>query len=59
MVTYCMGETCPIRNQCLRYTSGRNATFQDWCDAKFVRHCTNQRLFMQDENNVNQDSKRH
>ena len=49
---YCMGIQCPVKNQCLRYTSGIGATMRDGTLDKFVRKCTNQKMYMQDEENV-------
>lgn len=49
---YCMGIQCSIRNQCLRYTEGLGATLYDGIKDTFVRKCTNQRLFVQDTNNI-------
>lgn len=47
-----MGIQCSIRNQCLRYTEGLGATLYDGIKDTFVRKCTNQRLFVQDTNNI-------
>lgn len=49
---YCMGIQCPVKNQCLRYTSGIGATMHDGTLDKFVRKCTNQKKFLQDEARV-------
>lgn len=46
---YCMGIQCPVKNQCLRYTSGIVATMHDGTLDKFVRKCTNQKKFVQDK----------
>ena len=46
---YCMGIQCPVKNQCLRYTSGIGATMYDGTLDKFVRKCTNQKMFVQDD----------
>lgn len=49
---YCMGIRCSIRYQCLRYNKGLLATIQDGTMDKFLRNCTNQKLYLKDENNV-------
>jgi hypothetical protein len=54
---YCMGINCPIRTQCLRYTKGLGATMYDGIKDKYIQSCTNQRKYVQDESNVNTDSK--
>lgn len=41
--TYCMGIECPVRNRCLRYTSGIDAKINDGTLDKFERKCTNQK----------------
>ena len=46
----CMGVECPIKNQCLRYTQKS--------DGKRMRKCMSSKMFLQDENKVNGDSKR-
>lgn len=55
---YCFGIECPIRKSCLRYSKGLVAMENDGTTDKFIRKCTRQRRFLQDENNVNQDSRR-
>lgn len=47
--TYCMGIECPVRNSCLRYTSGIDAKINDGTLDKFVRKCTNQKKFIRDK----------
>ena len=47
-----MGIQCSVKNQCLRYTSGIGATMCDGTLDKFVRKCTNQKKFLQDEARV-------
>ena len=59
MKTYCMGVECPVKNGCLRYTKGLGATMHEWTDDRFVRRCTNQRLYVQDSDRVNADSRKH
>lgn len=54
---YCMGIKCPIKKQCLRYTKGLVVTEGDGTKDKYVRNCTNQRKFLQDDKNINPDSK--
>ena len=49
---YCMGIQCPVKNQCLRYTSGIGATMYDGTLDKFVRKCTNQKKFVQDKTKI-------
>ncbi len=49
---YCMGFQCSIRNQCLRYNGGLCATLYDGTKDTFIRKCTNQRLYVQDSNNI-------
>jgi len=55
---YCMGIKCPIKKQCLRYTRGLVATENDGTEDKYMRNCTNQKKYVQDSNNINNDSKR-
>lgn len=49
---YCMGIQCTIKNQCLRFTKGLGLVIEDGTSVKFLRKCTNQRLYTQDENNI-------
>lgn len=49
---YCMGIQCPVKNRCIRYTRGISATVCDGTLDKFVRKCTNQKKFIQDETKV-------
>lgn len=49
---FCMGVHCSIKNQCLRYTQGLGATMYDGTLDSYVRKCTNQRMFVQDLNNI-------
>ena len=49
---YCMGIECPVKNQCIRYTSGIDATVCDGTLDKFVRKCTNQKKFIQDKTKI-------
>lgn len=55
---YCFGIECPIRKSCLRYSKCLVTTENDGTTDKFIRKCTRQRGFVQDENNINRDSKR-
>ena len=55
---FCLGRRCPIKNQCLRYTQGIGVVIQKEASDMFVRTCTNQKMFIQDERNINTDSKR-
>lgn len=43
----CLGEHCPVRNTCLRYTDTKRMT-----RGKAIRNCTNQKGFIQDEDAV-------
>lgn len=54
----CVGVHCSVKNTCLRYTKSRTTEVDDGTIFKIVRNCTNQRMYMQDENNINNDSKR-
>lgn len=54
---FCMGSRCPIKKQCLRYTNGLIATESDGTKDKYVRNCANQKMFLQDDKNINPDSK--
>ena len=47
-----MGIECPIKNRCIRYTKGLGATVYDGTKDKYMRRCTNQKMYMQDEENV-------
>jgi len=47
-----MGVHCSIKNQCLRYTKGLGVTMYDGTNDRFVRKCTNQKMYVQDSNNV-------
>lgn len=49
---YCMGIQCSVKNQCLRYTSGVGAAMYDGTLDRFVRKCTNQKKFLQDESRI-------
>lgn len=49
---YCMGIRCSIKYQCLRYNKGLGATMYDGTTDRFIRGCTNQKLYVKDENNV-------
>jgi hypothetical protein len=49
---YCMGIECPIKKQCLRYNDGLRATVSDGTRDKYLRKCTSQKKYIQDENNV-------
>lgn len=49
---YCMGIECPVKNQCIRYTSGIDSTVCDGTLDKFVRKCTNQKKFIQDKTKI-------
>lgn len=55
---FCKGEECPIKNQCLRYTK-RNAFNNSIGGHSVIRKCTSQKRFVQDEDKVNSDSKKH
>ena len=55
---FCRGDECPIRKQCLRYTK-RNEVTQCVGGYTLMRKCTQQKRFLQDERNVNNDSKKH
>lgn len=57
-MVYCMGHECSVKNTCLRYTSGLGATVYDGCEDRYMRKCTSQRRYMQDERKVNEDGKR-
>lgn len=60
MVTYCIGAECAVKNTCLRYTEGRNLIVGDGCDsATFIRKCTQQKKYVQDIYNVNNDGAKH
>lgn len=59
MGTYCMGIECSVKNTCLRYTKGRDATIYNECGDKFIRKCTQQKRYLQDQNNVNVDGANH
>lgn len=48
---YCMGESCPVRNTCMRYTRKSNGCM-------VTRNCTNQRKYIQDTEKINGDSLR-
>lgn len=49
---YCIGVHCSVRNTCLRYTAGRVADIDDGTHDKFIRSCTNQKKYLQDEKRV-------
>ena len=53
---YCLGVCCPIKTTCLRFTNGVKLLVDDGTKDKFIRKCTNQKLFIQDSNNVKSDS---
>jgi hypothetical protein len=53
-----MGIRCPIKTQCLRYTKGLSVTIHDGTEDKYMRNCTNQKMFLQDDKNINPDSKK-
>ncbi len=56
---FCKGEQCSVKNTCLRYTRGKGATMYHGSKDIFIRKCTLQKCYLQDESNINQDSKRH
>ena len=56
--TYCMGIECPVRNRCLRYTSGIDAKINDGTLDKFERKCTNQKKFVQDDSRTVDNGKK-
>lgn len=47
--TFCKGEHCPVRRQCLRYTQGLGDTIYEGSEDKFINSCTNQRKFEKDD----------
>lgn len=51
---FCAGIQCSIKNTCLRYTEGVTLMVQDGTTAKYIRKCTNQRLYKQDTTKVNE-----
>ena len=51
---WCMGIECPIKNRCIRYTKGLGATVYDGTKDRYMRRCTNQKMYMQDEIQVSQ-----
>lgn len=57
-MVYCMGHECSVKNTCLRYTQGLCVTVSDGCEDKYMRKCTSQKKYMQDERKVNEDGKR-
>ena len=57
-MVYCMGHECSVKNTCKRYTYGLGVTVFDGCDVKFLRKCTSQKKYMQDESKINEDGKR-
>ena len=48
---YCRGDFCPVKNTCQRYTKKSNGD-------TVIRHCTNQRKYVQDKEKINGDSLR-
>ena len=57
-MVYCMGHECSVMNTCLRYTQGLSVTVSDGCEDKYMRKCTSQKKYLQDERKVNEDGKR-
>lgn len=55
---FCLGIECPIRSTCLRYSHGLVVMENDGTTDRFIRKCTNQKKFVQDSQNVNQDVNR-
>ena len=49
---YCIGIQCPVKCQCKRYTHGVRLQVNDGTTARFMRKCTNQKQFIQDEDNI-------
>ena len=49
---WCMGIECPIKNRCIRYTKGLEVMVYDGTKDRYMRHCTNQKKYVQDEDNV-------
>lgn len=55
---FCKGDECSVKNTCQRYTKRNSVTS---CIGGFtiIRKCTMQKRYIQDENEINIDSKRH
>lgn len=56
--TFCIGVACPVKWTCQRYTKGIELVVTDGTLVKYIRYCTNQKKYVQDEDNINTDSKR-
>lgn len=58
-MVYCMGHECSVKNTCKRYTSGLCVEVSDGCTEQFMRKCTSQKRYVQDETKINEDGKKH
>lgn len=56
---FARASKCSVKNACLRYTRGKGATMYHVSKDIFIRKCTSQKCYLQDESIINQDSKRH